>query len=45
MAELYPTEVRSVGTGMGSMAARIGGVAAPYVLLLGEKEVWLPLVV
>jgi len=44
VAELYPTEVRSVGTGMGSMAARIGGVGAPYVLLLGEKQVWLPLV-
>ena len=45
VAELYPTEVRSVGTGMGSMAARIGGVAAPYILLAGKKVVWLPLVV
>ena len=45
VAELYPTEVRSVGTGMGSMAARIGGAAAPYILLAGKKDVWLPLVV
>ena len=27
------------------MCARIGGVSAPYVLLLGDNQVWLPLVI
>lgn len=40
--ELYPTEVRSTGLGLGSMAARIGGVAAPQIIPLQERYPWLP---
>ena len=32
--EIYPTEARSTGLGLGSMAARIGGVAAPQIIPL-----------
>jgi hypothetical protein len=30
-AELFPTVVRNIGTGMGSFSARIGGLLAPQV--------------
>ena len=30
--ELFPTALRSGGTGKGSLAARMGGIAAPFVL-------------
>ena len=36
--ELFPTLMRSMGVGSSSMAARIGGIAAPYLLYLGEFE-------
>ena len=45
VAELYPTSVRSIGTGLASMTARFGGVAAPYVILLQTTAVWIPLVI
>ncbi|XP_064652461.1 organic cation transporter protein-like isoform X2 [Lineus longissimus] len=40
-AEIYPTVVRTVGVGSGSMAARFGGLLAPQVALL--VKVWEPL--
>ena len=43
--ELYPTTVRSIGMGLASMMARIGGVAAPYIILTAEKGEWIPLVI
>ena len=43
--ELYPTTVRSIGMGLASMMARIGGVAAPYVILTADKGEWIPLVI
>lgn len=33
-AELFPTVVRNVGTGMGSLFARAGGLSAPTIHLL-----------
>ncbi|EDV90527.1 organic cation transporter protein [Drosophila grimshawi] len=40
-AEQFPTVVRNVGLGASSMVARIGGILAPYLNLLGE--IWRPL--
>ena len=37
-AELFPTEVRSIGIGFGSMIGRIGGFLAPFIILLQEHE-------
>ncbi|XP_033635850.1 organic cation transporter protein-like isoform X2 [Asterias rubens] len=34
--ELFPTPVRNVGVGMGSFVSRIGSIASPYVLYLGD---------
>lgn len=40
--ELYPTEVRSIGLGLCSMAARIGSMLCPYVMITREYGNWLP---
>nr|CAB3266150.1 organic cation transporter protein-like [Phallusia mammillata] len=41
-SELYPTVVRSTGMGNGSVASRIGGISAPYVISLQNIITWLP---
>ena len=33
-AEIFPTAVRSIGMGTGSLASRVGGILAPFILLL-----------
>uniref|UniRef100_A0A914W1A9 Major facilitator superfamily (MFS) profile domain-containing protein n=1 Tax=Plectus sambesii TaxID=2011161 RepID=A0A914W1A9_9BILA len=45
-AELFPTVVRNIGTGMGSFSARIGGLLAPQVHSVTSKTAhWLPIVI
>uniref|UniRef100_A0A2R5L514 Putative organic cation/carnitine transporter n=1 Tax=Ornithodoros turicata TaxID=34597 RepID=A0A2R5L514_9ACAR len=45
-AEIYPTSLRNTGIGLGSMAARIGSIAAPFVASdLGKLHPRLPMVV
>lgn len=33
-AELFPTTVRTIGLGLGSLGGGLGGVIAPYILSL-----------
>ncbi|XP_028370066.1 solute carrier family 22 member 20-like [Phyllostomus discolor] len=40
--ELYPTEIRQMGMGFTSINARLGGLAAPLVSLVGEFSAVLP---
>ncbi|XP_058383346.1 solute carrier family 22 member 20 [Diceros bicornis minor] len=40
--ELYPTEIRQKGMGFTSVNARLGGLAAPLVTMLGEFSTVLP---
>ncbi|CAH1781929.1 unnamed protein product [Owenia fusiformis] len=43
--EVFPTCVRNVGCGMASMSARIGGILAPQIVLLGEYVRFLPFLI
>ncbi|XP_072037353.1 organic cation transporter protein-like [Amphiura filiformis] len=40
-AEIYPTPVRTAGTGLSSAASRVGGMVAPLIFLL--EDTWKPL--
>ena len=44
-AELYPTVVRNIGMGMATLAARIGGIIAPFIVLLAEYDKTFPMMV
>ncbi|XP_040266619.1 solute carrier family 22 member 6-A-like [Bufo bufo] len=43
--ELYPTVIRQSGLGLGSTMARLGGIVAPLVKILGEFHSFLPLLI
>ncbi|KAK3729039.1 hypothetical protein RRG08_005412 [Elysia crispata] len=40
--ELYPTNLRNVGTGMSSMSARLAASASPFFSILARKAIWAP---
>nr|CAB3266135.1 organic cation transporter protein-like [Phallusia mammillata] len=44
-AELYPTVLRGNAVGIGSMAARVGSISSPYIILLQDYISWLPFVI
>ncbi|KAM9311587.1 organic cation/carnitine transporter 2-like [Gastrophryne carolinensis] len=41
-AELYPTVIRNMGVGIGSMSSRVGSVISPYFVYLGAYNKMLP---
>ncbi|XP_064609274.1 solute carrier family 22 member 15-like [Liolophura sinensis] len=40
--ELYPTNIRSLGIGVVSIASRIGGLLSPFAATLSREVPWLP---
>lgn len=44
-AELFPTVIRNLGMGVVSFTNRMGGVLAPFVVLMGEYDRSLPMLV
>ncbi|NXR05566.1 S22AD protein, partial [Sagittarius serpentarius] len=44
-AELFPTVVRQTGVGLCSMSARVAGVMAPLIRLLGQYHRAVPMVI
>lgn len=41
-SEIFPTVVRNIGVGLGSVCARLGSIIAPYIATVGKIQPWLP---
>ncbi|XP_076676170.1 organic cation transporter protein-like isoform X2 [Andrena cerasifolii] len=41
-SEAFPTVVRNIGVGLGSICARTGSMIAPYIATMGKIQPWLP---
>ncbi|XP_058806102.1 organic cation transporter protein-like [Phymastichus coffea] len=41
-SEVFPTVVRNVGIGAGSICARVASMLAPYIATMGNVQPWLP---
>lgn len=41
-SEAFPTVIRNVGVGLGSVCARVGSMIAPYIATMGKIKPWLP---
>ncbi|XP_033213433.1 solute carrier family 22 member 3-like isoform X2 [Belonocnema kinseyi] len=41
-SEIYPTVLRNIGVGLGSVCARLGSIIAPYIATMGTVRIWLP---
>ena len=44
-AELFPTVVRNAGMAVSSLSARVGGMIAPFIVLMGDHHISLPMFV
>ncbi|XP_054000832.1 organic cation transporter protein-like [Hylaeus anthracinus] len=44
-SEAFPTVVRNIGIGLGSICARTGSMIAPYIATMGKIRPWLPPVI
>ncbi|NXG63046.1 S22AD protein, partial [Hemiprocne comata] len=44
-AELFPTVLRQTGVGLSSMSARVSGIMAPLILLLGQYHRAIPMAI
>ncbi|XP_011690335.1 PREDICTED: organic cation transporter protein-like isoform X2 [Wasmannia auropunctata] len=43
--EVFPTVVRNIGVGLGSISARVGSIIAPFIATMGTIQPWLPPVI
>ena len=44
-AELFPTVARNAGMAISSFSARVGGMVAPFIVLMGDHHISLPMFV
>ncbi|NWX20138.1 S22AD protein, partial [Aegotheles bennettii] len=44
-AELFPTVIRQTGVGLCSMSARVSGIMAPLIFLLGQYHRAIPMAI
>ncbi|XP_072032143.1 organic cation transporter protein-like [Amphiura filiformis] len=44
-SELFPTVIRNLGVGMSSFSSRVGGIAAPFIMYLGNFYIQAPMII